>query len=234
MSSARFPAVALATLVLFVLPAESFAARSPATEGGASALYGTGEIFSANVAQFPEWTDAMARAERELAPARRCEAGRGAAGQAGCGPPEWRDLIAEVRSLPLMAKLTRVNDAINRHPYVPTVQNWHRAMYWETPFEFLARGGQCQDYAIAKYLALREAGVPDASMRMLVLRDTALGVDHAVLVATVDGEAYLLDNLRPEIRPEARAPEYRPYYAINLSGWWLYAGGRNILVARGG
>ena len=130
-----------------------------------------------------------------------------------------------------MTQLEIVNRTLNALPYVAAWRNWHRASYWETPFEFLTRGGQCEDYAIAKYLALHAAGVSDSSMRVLVVHDSELSVDHAVLMADVGGVPYLLDNLNPQIVPAADAPQYQPYYGINLSGYWNYLAGRSLAAA---
>jgi predicted transglutaminase-like cysteine proteinase len=99
-------------------------------------------------------------------------------------------------------------------------------MYWETAFEFLHYGGQCQDYAIAKYLLLRAAGVPADQMRMVVLRDTAINLDHAVLAVYVDGQPQLLDNLRNDIVAANSVSDYHPYYSINENGWWYHFGGQ--------
>jgi len=192
-----------------------------------AASYGSATIFHPDTAAFPQWTDVMRRAAQELRAKRVCAA----AVDSGCVPAEWRTLIDSIAGLPLMAKLEAVNRAFNAQPYVTAWQNWHRQSYWETPFEFLARGGQCEDYAIAKYLALRAAGVGDDVLRVLFVRDTDLGVDHAVLLADVDGQPYLLDNLDPRIRPAAMVTQYRPYYAINQSGYWTYFGGRSMFVA---
>ncbi|MGH6967682.1 MAG: hypothetical protein ACREEL_03240 [Stellaceae bacterium] len=68
-------------------------------------------------------------------------------------------------------------------------------------------------------------------MRVLIVHDTDLGVDHAVFMADVAGTPYLLDNLNPRIVPVADAPQYRPYYGINLSGYWTYPTGRGMAVA---
>jgi len=86
-------------------------------------------------------------------------------------------------------------------------------------------GGQCQDYAIAKYMALRQAGVPAALMRVVILRATDLGEDHAVLVVNVDGETLMLDNLRSGIVAASSETSYRPYYSINEAGWWQHIAG---------
>jgi predicted transglutaminase-like cysteine proteinase len=182
-------------------------------------LFNTREIFHSDTAYFKQWTDMIDRTNAEFA-----------AGPASCadGRPEcaalneWARFVAVLAPLPLREKVLRANAALNRVPYVPTTRNWNRAMYWEAPLEFLSYGGQCQDYAIAKYVALRQAGVAADQMRIVVLRATERGEDHAVLVVNVDGEALLLDNLRRDVVPANSVASYRPYYSINETGWWQH------------
>jgi predicted transglutaminase-like cysteine proteinase len=140
----------------------------------------------------------------------------------GCEPREWRRLVGLLSPLDLRAKLTAVNSLVNRYPYTPSAANWQEPNHWETPFEFLAKSGQCQDYAIAKFMLLRAAGVPNELLRVVVLRDRRLGLDHAVTVAYVEGEALMLDNRIPDVVPAASVLHYQPYYSINETGWWLH------------
>ena len=197
-------------------------ATRPGSEEHAS-LFGSDEVYSPSVRRFKQWTDMLARAAAE-----RKDAGDvcRSSSELHCVPAEWRRLIERLRGLDLRRKIALANQAMNRHPYVPTAANWHRAMYWESPFEFLRYGGQCQDYAIAKYLLLRAAGVPARQMRMVVLRDTSIDRDHAVLAVYVDGQPMLLDNLRRDIAPARAIRDYRPYYSINENGWWTHFGGQ--------
>ena len=181
------------------------------------ALFGTREIYSPDTAAFAKWTGMLARFGREQATAQQ-----GCAGEAAC--TEWRRILGALDGLDLRSKLDLVNAAVNRHPYVASQMNWGESNHWETPFEFFRRSGQCQDYAIAKYLLLRAAGVPAAQLRVLVLRDTALGLDHAVTVAYVEGEAFLLDNQISTVVPVDSVHHYQPYYSINEAGWWLHVG----------
>jgi len=172
------------------------------------------------IAQFPKWTDMLRRWSDEVAAARDCVARGDAA--ADCVPREWARLTTRLRSLDRRAMLDALNRAINRHPYVAATDNWGRPDYWETPFEFMARNGQCEDYAIAKFMILRALGFADDDLRILVVRDVAREVDHAVLVVNVDGTAWLLDSVNDSVAPLATATQYRPYYAINETGWWFY------------
>jgi predicted transglutaminase-like cysteine proteinase len=217
---------------LACLSGPSFAARTPATDSSyeqnysyakREPLFGSNENYSNSTRPFKQWTDMLARAEAERQDAQHVCASRY---DSHCVPSEWQGLIDRMRGLDLRQQIEMANSAMNHHPYVPTSVNWHRSMYWESPFEFLRMGGQCQDYAIAKYLLLRAAGVPADAMRMVVLRDAAISLDHAVLAVYVNGEPVLLDNLRSDIVPARNVSYYHPYYSINEDGWWSHFGGQ--------
>jgi predicted transglutaminase-like cysteine proteinase len=208
-------------LLLSVMAPVAVSAASRPELQTSPALFGTREIFSSDSSAFFKWHGVLERfaAERRAEPV--CAPGAAEP----CQPAEWGAVVASLDGLELRAKLDRVNAAVNRHPYIPSTVNWHESNHWETPFEFLRKGGQCQDYAVAKYLLLREAGVPASSLRLVVLRDTHLGLDHAVTVAFVRGEALVLDNQQQEVVPASRLDYCRPYYSINEQGWWLHRGG---------
>jgi predicted transglutaminase-like cysteine proteinase len=191
----------------------------PADADQRAALLGEREIHSANVARFKNWTDVLARWQRERSAAGQCEASTPAA---GCAPREWRELIQELRGLPRRTILERLNIAVNRHPYVPSIDNWGVVSHWETPFEFFRRNGQCQDYAIAKFMLLRDLGFANDELRIVVLRDVERGLDHAVLVVYLDGQSLMLDSLGDHVVPTASVAAYRAYYSINETGWWLH------------
>lgn len=132
---------------------------------------------------------------------------------------EWQTLVESLKNpkLGLHTKLEAVNTAINKHPYVPSFVNWHESSYWETPFEFLRKGGQCEDYAIAKYLALLEAGVPVRNLQMVAVRIN-LSEYHAILIVRTEGGTWVLDNLYSKVMPAQSIDHYAPLYAINGKG----------------
>lgn len=209
----------LALLLFLGLSAGASAASAEMRAG--TALFGTREVFSADSSAFYKWHGMLQRVAAE----RRREAAACPPGAAKrCAPAEWRALVDSLKGLDLRGKVDAANAALNRHPYIPSQVNWGESNHWETPFEFLRKGGQCQDYAIAKYLLLRDAGVPAKDLRVVVLRDTRLGLDHAVTVAYVGGEALILDNQRSTVVPAASVHDYQPYYSINEQGWWLHRG----------
>ncbi len=186
-----------------------------------NALFGSREIaFSPNLSAFQRWGNVNARfaAQRNVATSSCDESD-----PKTCPVQWWQNLITELAGLPLQERVALVNDTFNHVTYVAAQKNWGNPGYWETPFEFLSKGGQCQDYAIAKYLALLDSGVPEDQMRFVVVRDIARSLDHAVTVVKVDGEEMVLDNLAAEVKPAGQDEQYTPYYALNDRGWWLYS-----------
>jgi predicted transglutaminase-like cysteine proteinase len=100
--------------------------------------------------------------------------------------------------------------------------NWRELDYWATPLEFLARSGDCEDFAIAKYQVLRALGVPIDDMRIVIVNDRARRATHAVLAVYVDGRPLILDNLRNDVVAADLIGDYEPVYSINEQGWWLH------------
>ncbi len=209
--------VMAAALLLAALPATSFAQSQAATALISPGVFNTTAVYSSDIKPFYKWTAMLDRFHDEIRVATKpCQAGV----WTNCEPDEWRHLVEALKNLDLRGKVELVNAAINRHPYVRSIDNWAQVNYWETPFEFLHVNGQCQDYAITKYLLLRAAGVPDGLLRVVVLRDMNLQLDHAVLVVDVEAEQLLLDNQINVVVPASVVKHYRPDYAINESGWW--------------
>jgi predicted transglutaminase-like cysteine proteinase len=143
----------------------------------------------------------------------------------GCLLDAWNALVDELRGLPEEQRIEQVNALLNHVPYVSAVVNWHDPDHWETPFEFLARGGQCEDYAIAKFMLLAATGMSSDRMRLVVVRDRDLQLDHAVLVVFVNDKPLVLDNQITDIAAASSTNRYVPYYSINLFGWWLHKAG---------
>ena len=66
---------------------------------------------------------------------------------------------------------------------------------WSSPLVTFVNGaGDCEDYAIAKFVALRQAGISPEDLRIVIMRDTIRGEDHAVAAARLDGHWLTLDN----------------------------------------
>lgn len=185
-----------------------------------SPLFGSEERASTNIKPFTKWSGMFDRFEREM--------------QANANQPEiaaLRHQISAFRGLPLRAMAQKVNDVINAHPYILDNKNWGKTDYWETPVEFLQRGGDCEDFAIAKYTAMRALGVPEERLRLAIVHDKEKNIPHALLIVYDNGTAYVLDNQVPEVRSSNRVTRYRPIFSINRTAWWLHTAPGTTVVA---
>jgi predicted transglutaminase-like cysteine proteinase len=140
-----------------------------------------------------------------------------------CAPPEWLAFLDTLRGQAPLAQIDAVNRWANAKPYVDDFVNWHVPDYWETPGEFIAHGGDCEDYAIAKYFSLIRLGFAPDSLRLVVVDDSVAHVFHAVLAVQLDGKVWLLDNQRPDLTEMSDATQYTPVYSLNQNGWWLHS-----------
>lgn len=134
----------------------------------------------------------------------------------------WADLRQKAQGLSKLDQLRLVNSFWNKWPYREDMVNWGRQDYWEIPAEFLAKSGDCEDYAIVKYYTLKELGFDPRSMRLVVLRDTVRNLAHAVLAVYMDGDAYILDNLSNSVRSHRFMTNYLPQYSVNEFGRWMH------------
>ncbi len=175
-------------------------------------LFGVDGVYSPDLSGFRKWRGVLDRFARELADS------------ANPDVRAWRAFVAAAARVDGRARLAAVNDAVNGRRYVVDAVNWGRGDYWASPIEFLRKSGDCEDFALAKYMALRALGVPARDMRVVVLDDLRLGITHAVLAVRLDGAFHVLDNQLPGIVPAAAIAHYRPIYAVNEDGWWDYGG----------
>jgi predicted transglutaminase-like cysteine proteinase len=193
-------------------------ANTAATNGTAlppaAPLFGTRELHSTNLTPFPKWRGTLDRFQGEI---KNCPAD-------SCGAKKWEDLVAELRGKDLMTQLSTINREMNAKRYIIDPVNWNMPDYWATPLQFMRKNGDCEDYAIAKYMALKELGVPVDEMRIVVLQDLNLRIAHAVLAVYVKGTPYVLDNQISSVVPASSIHHYQPVYSINENGWWLHRG----------
>ena len=90
---------------------------------------------------------------------------------------------------------------------------------WETLTEFLHSGGDCEDFAVAKYFTLREFGFDAEDMRIVIGREPQRATHHAMLAINFDDNVLFLEN-DDTIRRNGDQDINRFVYAINEQGIW--------------
>jgi predicted transglutaminase-like cysteine proteinase len=133
-------------------------------------------------------------------------------------------ILEKVRGERSGRQIPKVNYMVNRLlAYRDDIRLWQSGEYWASPVESLTRrAGDCEDYAILKYALLRDLGVADADMRIVVLRDTAARQHHAVLSVRHNGKWLILDNRFSRVRFERDLPHYQVLYTVNAAGEWSH------------
>jgi len=111
---------------------------------------------------------------------------------------------------------------MNKRRYVVDPVNWGMRDYWSTPRQFFAKFGDCEDYAIAKYLTLKQLGVPVTIMRIVVLQDLNLRTTHAILAVYTGDGIIILDNQIEQTVQASVISHYMPIFSINEEAWWLH------------
>jgi len=134
-------------------------------------------------------------------------------------------LVDAVRAKSGRARLEEVNRGVNLVVrYVSDLAQHGELDRWSTPLAtFATAKGDCEDYAIAKYVALIEAGVSRDDLQIVLVRDRAVRQDHAVLAARLDGRWLLLDNRWSNLTEDSEAGRFAPLFAINHHGVHLFA-----------
>ncbi len=182
-------------------------------------LFGTNETRSDNLQPFPKWTGVIGRYFKEHdIPDGKCDSAK----FNKCHLAEWKAFLVKIKGESKLRQIELINRRMNQSPYIPDIRNYGVDDYWATPKQFLYRDGDCEDYAIAKYMSLRTLGYTPDDLRLVVLQDNNLRIAHAVLVVYVDGTAMVLDNQIKQVVEHSRIRHYSPYYSINESAWWLH------------
>lgn len=65
-------------------------------------------------------------------------------------------------------------------------------------------------------------GWPADKLRIVVLMETIRNVAHAVLVAYLDDDAYVLDNLSDNVLSHTRYKSYAPQFSVNENYRWAH------------
>jgi predicted transglutaminase-like cysteine proteinase len=147
-----------------------------------------------------------------------------------CVSPAALQLLAIVdnaRAREGRARLGEVNRAINLaiRPMSDMAQ-YGQLDVWSSPLvTFTTGAGDCEDYAIAKFVALRLADISADDLRIVIMHNTVRGEDHAVVAARLEGHWLTLDNGRMAMVEDAHVRNYRPLFVIDQHSVMKYVDG---------
>ncbi|GAB4141405.1 MAG: hypothetical protein Tsb0016_09030 [Sphingomonadales bacterium] len=135
---------------------------------------------------------------------------------------KWQVITNLIRWQTPLNKLKLVQQYFNTMPYRSDQELYGRTDYWANVGEFLSNGGDCEDYAIAKYRALVEGGFDPESLRIVLLHDRVNQSAHAVLAAYLNDRVWILDNQIDDLVDQGQIGHYDPDYSLNAAMVWRH------------
>lgn len=176
---------------------------------------------AADAGLFPKWYAAVTRTDLQLngvSPASMSD------DRAAKVRAVFNRIVERVATQSGFDMLVATNKLINAVPYRTDQEVYGVSDHWATPVEMLAAGGgDCEDHAIAKLAALKQAGVSADKLRLVVGIDTATGKAHAMAVVELDGMAYVLDGRTNRVITWGAAElHFKPLYAAGFHKVWIY------------
>ncbi|MDL2272280.1 transglutaminase-like cysteine peptidase [Desulfovibrio sp. OttesenSCG-928-I05] len=149
---------------------------------------------------------------------------------------QWRNMVHYSQFSGFHDMLRMVNGYFNQWKPAADSKAWGQDEHWATPAEFVSkRGGDCEDYAIAKYFALRHLKVPPDKMRIVIIRqrkdsgayEKQLHAVLAVLGPSNNAETWFIldNNARPRDGITLHTQYDRrfiPLLSMNENGAWAH------------
>ena len=175
-------------------------------------MFGHSEVSHDDITQFTKWESVLNKYNGEIA-------------QQDAGLNKMVAGLQRMAHLTPDQKIRAVNEYINNSiAYSPDSMAWGRSDYWAAPGETFAKGeGDCDDYAIAKFFALKMLGFKDNDMRIVILRDQRKNEIHAVLSLNYLGTNYILDNQSEFVVQDTQISYYQPIYSLSEKGYWTHS-----------
>jgi predicted transglutaminase-like cysteine proteinase len=118
------------------------------------------------------------------------------------------------------ARLGWINRAINLA--IRPMSDWAQygyAQFWASPLQTLSTAaGDCKDYAIVKYAALRELGIAPGDLRLVIVRDSQRQAEHEILAVRYEQKWLILDNLTMAMLDAEQIRHYYPLFVMDYRG----------------
>ena len=144
-----------------------------------------------------------------------------------CASPaalQFLAIVDNARAREGRARIGEINRAINLaiRP-ISDLAQYGAIDVWSSPLVTFTNGaGDCEDYAIAKFVALRQAGISPDDLRIVIVRDSIRDEDHAVTTVRLDGQWLTLDNRRMAMVEDDAARSYQPLFVLYQSAVLKY------------
>jgi predicted transglutaminase-like cysteine proteinase len=184
--------------------------------GQEAPLFGleTEPLFGGTVVE--KWNRAKAEITQERSTIDQCRANNHCPADA----QKMIALSAEGATRSGRAKVGLINRAVDLaiSPVSDEAQ-WGVPDRWSAPLETLRSGrGDCEDYAIVKYLALLEAGIPADDVKIVIVKNAFPNEDHAMAAVRVGDQWLILDNRTLKLVRDLDLTRATPEFVLDQGG----------------
>ncbi|MDX1295274.1 MAG: transglutaminase-like cysteine peptidase [Sulfurimonadaceae bacterium] len=132
-------------------------------------------------------------------------------------------MLLDLQERSTLEQLEAVNNFYNKVPHGEDIDVWGISDYWATPLEFLGKDkGDCEDYVIAKYFALRDLGIESDKLYFSYVKSIRFDDEHMVLsyFPTPTSIPLVLDNTNYKIFPADQRNDLIPVYNFNMNSMY--------------
>jgi predicted transglutaminase-like cysteine proteinase len=127
---------------------------------------------------------------------------------------------ASNESCPGVLTLMKIVDEAHQYQGIALLGHLNRSInllikaapgFWTGPLNAITmKHGDCKDYSIAKYAAVRAAGISPDHVRLVIVHSRQHDFDHMVAAVYQDGKWLILDNLTMLVLPDSEKRDYEP------------------------
>jgi predicted transglutaminase-like cysteine proteinase len=136
---------------------------------------------------------------------------------------KWKMLLADLSTHSPELRIAAVDCFVNGFAWIDDDRLYRTADYWATPAEFLANeGGDCEDFAIVKYVGLAQLGFSEDRLRIALVYDRRRRLQHALTIVYWKNDAIVLDSLAPDPLSHTKVTRYRPICSFNRHQLWVH------------
>lgn len=203
-----------------ILVAGAALPSAPARAAATPDVFHSVSFVGSDLSVLPQWSDVLARIDRERTEIAACDAKPGT-----CSSLKllvWRAQVAGTKAHAPDRMMYEINGFVNGLDAQKTCTLPEAGERWPGVADTIEGRGGTVGAAILKYASLREAGIPEADLRIMVAQDTLRGCRTAVLLARMGGTDYVLDTASNAPRRAALVRNLIPYYSFNASKLWIH------------
>jgi len=140
--------------------------------------------------------------------------------------------LQETKETEVAGLLHAVQEYVNGCGYRPGAASEDFSSPLPSPGTLFRDGGDCRDFAVAKYTLLRRFDLAHHDLRLVLLdlpptrQPRPERRVQTVLAVKFHGKIGILDNFHDRVLPHERMLGYRPLWSLNHYGLWRHSGWR--------